>query len=104
MKIKLSPQGNRTDRLDSLEVQDDVIKINGTEYDLSVIPEGATLENASEATGNDLFAGNIENKNGEYHVTLFLPFYDMPQAREVLFPEEINIKEGIVKLPKVRYD
>ena len=104
MIIKLSPQGNRTDRLDSLEVQGDVLKINGMEYDLSVIPDGATLENASEATGNELFAGNINNKDGEYHVTLFLPFYDLPQAREVLFPEEINITSGIVDLPKVRYD
>lgn len=26
------------------------------------------------------------------------------QAREVLFPEEINTTEGIVNLPKVRYD
>ena len=104
MKIKLSPQGNRQDRLESLEVQGDILKVNGTEYDLSVIPEGATLENASEATGNELFAGNIENKDGEYHVTLFLPFYGLPQTREVLFPEEINITTGIVNLPKVRYD
>lgn len=105
MIISLIPQGNNSFTLDSLEKQGDTLIINGESYDLSVIPDGATLPNATEATGCEFFRNRIERINGTLHVTLLLPHGDLPQPQSVLFPEPIHVTEdGIVELPKGRED
>lgn len=105
MKISFSPQGNRTDILASLERQGDTLIINGESYDLSVIPDGATLPDAGQATGCDLIVGSIERIDGVLHITLLLPYSTMPQPQSVLFPEPIHAtQDGPITLPEVRHD
>lgn len=105
MIINLSPQGNRSDKLESLEKQGSTLLINGTSYDFSVIPDGATLPDAKEATGCELIVGSIERVEGVLHITLLLPYSTMPQPQEVLFPEPIHAsQDGAITLPEVRHD
>lgn len=105
MKISFSPQGNRSDKLESLERQGSTLRINGAEYDFSVIPDGATLPNAGQAAGCELVEGAIERINGVLHITLLLPYSTMPQPQSVLFPEPVHVTEdGVIELPEVRHD
>lgn len=71
MKIKLSPQ--RRDDILSVSKKGDVFTINKVKYDLSVIPDGATLPNGSTATGCDFFVGPISRVNNELELTLLFP-------------------------------
>lgn len=103
MIINLSPQGNRKDTL-VVTKTGDVLNINGLSYDLSVIPDGATLPNAAQATGCDLFAGGIKRVNGDLELTLILPFYNLPQSQAVLFPQPITVTaDGPIQLPEVNH-
>lgn len=98
MRINLSPQR----RDDTLEVSktDDKLTINDTEYDLSAIPDGATLPDAQKATGCDFLVGPIERKNGDLELTLLLP--NAANASEAArFPQPIiNPPDGSVELPR----
>ena len=96
MQIKLNPQR----RDDSLTVvkQGDTLIVNGTEYDFSTVPEGATLP--ADAIDSDLFSGPVERIGGELHVTLTLPHGPNP-SQAVAFPEPINVvADGPVALPQ----
>lgn len=98
MIINLSPQG-RNDTL-SVSRRGDVLTINGQDYDLSLIPDGATLPNAHEATGCEFITGDIKRVDGTLHITLILPHGDLPQPQERLFPQPIiNPEDGEIKLP-----
>jgi|SRR5690625_531523 len=100
MIINFTPQGNRSDKLESLEKQGSALLINGVPYDFSVIPDGATLPNATEATGCELIRGKVERIDGVLHITLLLPYSTMPQPQSVLFPEPIHVtQDGEVQLP-----
>lgn len=96
MQIKFNPQR----RDDSLTVvkQGDTLIVNGTEYDFSAVPEGATLP--ADAIDSDLFSGPVERINGELHVTLTLSHGPNP-SQAVAFPEPITVSEdGPVALPQ----
>ena len=87
-------------RDDSLSVvkQGDTLIVNGTEYDFSSIPEGATLP--AEAIDSDLFSGPVERVGGELVLTLTLPHGPNP-SKAVAFPEPINVvADGPVALPQ----
>lgn len=100
MIINFMPQGNDRLTLESLSKQGDTLIINGTPYDLSIIPDGATLPNATEATGCDFIRGKIERINGELHVTLLLPHGPLPQPQSVLFPEPAHVtQDGPIDMP-----
>lgn len=60
--IKLSPVANLPIDWEplSLKVDGTSLIINNETFDLSVIPNGATLPNAAEATGCKYFADDIE--------------------------------------------
>ncbi|MBN8241854.1 hypothetical protein JF546_02375 [Nitratireductor aquimarinus] len=95
MFISFSPQR----RDDALEVvkQGDIITINGEAFDLSVVPDGATLP--QEAISSDWFAGPVERIGGELHVTLLLPNGSNP-SQAVAFPQPITVNEdGPIELP-----
>lgn len=99
MKIILSPQGRKNHVLD-VSKHGDILRINGVDYDLSAIPEGATLPRAQQATGCDLFSGDISRIDGVLHISLILPHGDLPQPESVLFPEPIHVTaDGPVELP-----
>lgn len=96
MQIKLNPQR----RDDSLTVvkQGDTLIVNGTEYDFSAVPEGATLP--ADAIDSDFFSGDVSRIDGVLHLTLTLPHGPNPQ-HHVAFPEPIiNPVDGEIALPK----
>lgn len=96
MQIKFNPQ-RRDDSL-SVVKQGDTLIVNGTEYDFSAVPEGATLP--ADAIDSDLFSGNVERINGELVLTLTLPHGPNP-SKAVAFPEPITVSEdGPVLLPR----
>lgn len=96
MQIKWNPQ-RRDDSL-SVVKQGDTLIINGTEYDFSAVPEGATLP--ADAIDSDLFSGPVERVGGELVLTLTLPHGPSPSAA-VAFPSPITVtKDGKVELPK----
>jgi len=95
MQIKFSPQ-RRDDNLVVVK-QGDVLVVNGTEYDFSLVPEGATLP--AEAIDSDLFSGPVERINGELVLTLTLPHGPNP-SQAVAFPEPITVAEdGPIAIP-----
>lgn len=101
--VKLSPvarlTGAGTIEPLALEKAGSTIKINGTSFDLSVIPDGATLPDAAEATGCEYFVGGIDSVDGDYHMTILLPHSDRP-THEQAFPEPIVVdQDGPIALP-----
>lgn len=97
--IELAPIVSK-DRI-SVSTSGDTLTINNTSYDLSVIPDGATLPNAPEATGCGYFVGDIERIDGELHITLLLPIAGKA-GQEACFPEPIIVEQdGDVPLPNV---
>lgn len=96
MQIKFNPQR----RDDSLTVvkQGDILIVNGTEFDFSAVPEGATLP--ADAIDSDLFSGPVERVNGELVLTLTLPHGPNP-SQAVAFPQPITVvNDGPVELPR----
>ena len=69
MHITLIPQ-RRDDNLIVIK-QGDTLTINGKAYDLSVIPDGATLP--ATATDCPYLVGNIDRIAGVLHLSLLLP-------------------------------
>ncbi len=96
MQIKFNPQ-RRDDSLTVIK-QGDVLIVNGTEYDFSAVPEGATLP--ADAIDSDLFSGPVERIDGELVLTLTLPHGPNP-SQAVAFPEPITVaNDGPVELPR----
>lgn len=96
MQIKFNPQ-RRDDSL-VVEKQGDILIVNGTEFDFSAVPEGATLP--ADAIDSDFFSGPVERIGGELHVTLTLPHGPNP-SQAVAFPEPIAVvADGKVELPQ----
>lgn len=96
MQIKWNPH-RRDDSL-SVVKQGDILIVNGTEFDFSEVPEGATLP--AEAIDSDLFSGPVERVGGVLKVTLTLPHGPNP-SKSVAFPEPINVvADGPVALPQ----
>lgn len=95
MKINLSPQ-RRDDQL-TLEKAGDTLTFNGTAYDFSQLPDGATLPR--DACDCEWLASDVERVNNELVLTILLPHG--PNAPEFTrFPEPIfNPADGVVELP-----
>jgi hypothetical protein len=96
MKIILSPQ-RRDDTL-TVTKQGDTLTINGTAYDFSVIPDGATLP--KDATDCAWLASDVERINGVLHLTLLLP-HGANASEAARFPQPIiNPADGVLELPQ----
>ena len=95
MIITFTPM-RRDDTL-TLSKAGEVLTINGEAFDLSGIPDGATLPCAAVAC--DWLASDIERVGDTIHLTLILPHgADAPQS--VLFPQSIHIThDGPIALP-----
>lgn len=78
----------------------DTLTINKIAYDLSVIPAGATLPDAAEATGCEYFVGDIERDDeGILHMKLLLPHLD-DAPESVRFPEPVHVtQDGPIAIP-----
>jgi len=96
MKIKLSPQ-RRDDTL-TVTKQGDILTINGTAYDFSVVPNGATLPMG--ATDCEWLASDVERIDGVLHLTLLLP-HGANASQAARFPQPIiNPADGVLELPQ----
>ncbi|MGR1583387.1 hypothetical protein ACSSNL_18230 [Thalassobius sp. S69A] len=95
MQIRFTPM--RHDQSLTLAKSGDTLIINDIAFDLSIIPEGATLP--QEAVTCDWLASDIERIDGRLHLTLILPHGpDAPQ--EALFPAAITVEDdGPIVLP-----
>jgi hypothetical protein len=95
MLITLSPV--RQGAALTLHRKGDILTINGEAFDLSGIPEGATLPCAAVAC--DWLASDIERAGGVLRLTLILP-HGAAAPHETLFPATITLTEdGPVTLP-----
>lgn len=96
MKITLNPQ-RRDDTL-SVSKAGDTLTINGTSYDFSVIPEGATLP--ASATDCQFLTGSVERVAGDLRLTLILPTGVNATAAANYPAPIINPADGMMELPQ----
>ena len=96
MKVIFSPQ--RRDDVLTLSKSGDALTVNGTVYDFSQLPNGATLPR--EAINCQWVCGDVERTNGELIIPILLPHG--PNASEAArFPEPITVTEdGPILLPE----
>ena len=96
MKLLFSPQ--RRDDVLTLSKSGDALNVNGTVYDFSPLPDGATLPR--EAIGCEWICGDVERVNGELVIPILLPH--VPDASEAArFPEPMAVTiDGQVVLPE----
>lgn len=96
MKITLNPQ-RRDDTL-TVSKSGDTLTINGTVYDFSVIPEGATLP--ASAVDCEYITDSIERINGVLHLSLILPHGPNPSQAVASPAPLINPANGVLELPQ----
>lgn len=95
MQIRFTPM--RHDQNLTLSKAGETLIINGTPFDLSAIPEGATLP--LDAVNCSWLASDIERINGCLHLALILP-HGSNAPQEALFPSTITVEEdGPIALP-----
>lgn len=95
MHIKFSPQ--RRDDTYSATINNDIITIDGIDYDFSPLPEGATLPQS--AVDCPWLASDVERINGEIHLTLLLP-HGANAPESTRFPAPITVTtDGPIDLP-----
>ena len=94
MRITLSPS-RRDDRL-TISKSGDTLTINGEAFDLSAIPDGATLPR--DAVACEWLASDIERIGGVLHLTLILP-HGANAPHETRFPDPIDAADGPIALP-----
>ena len=77
--------------------QGDALTINGTIYDFSPLPDGATLPD--DAVACEYIIGDVKRVDGELRLTLLLPIaWDAPH--EACFPAPIiNPPDGAIEIP-----
>jgi len=96
MIINFSPQ-RRDDDLAIIKT-DDILNIDGTDYDFSDIPEGGTLP--ADAVDCEFIIGDVERVNGELQLTIILP-HTSNASEEQRFPEPLTVNtDGQVVLPE----
>lgn len=96
MHITLTPQ-RRDDTLTVIK-SGDTLTINGTAYDFSVIPDGATLP--KDAANCEWLASDVERIDGVLHLTLILP-NSATASEAARFPAPIiNPADGELELPQ----
>lgn len=95
MHITFTPM--RRDSTLTLHKSGDTLTINAETFDLSGIPEGATLP--QEAVACEWLISNIERVDGQLHLALILP-HGAKAPPETLFPAPITLDtDGPVLLP-----
>lgn len=96
MIIQLSPQ-RRDDAL-TIERLGDVLTLNGTAFDFSVLPAGATLPR--DAIDCAFIAGDVERDSaGVLTVPLILPLGPQPTPEQAFPADIIDPADGEVTLP-----
>ena len=98
MKLTLSPQVGLPDQAETtISVAGDIITINGTPYDLSVVPEGG------EATAEDSpFTGKITRTNGVINCTVLVQLDGTAADDQGKDPWIIENASGDITIPAIR--
>lgn len=91
MKITFIPQ--RNDSQLTLSISGETVTINNMDYDLSVIPDGASIH--SSATDCEFLFGDISRNNGVLEILIILPHGADPH-RAIAFPLPITASAGVV--------
>ena len=91
MKFVFTPQ-RRNESL-HISVSGETVTMNGIDFDLSVIPEGATLP--SGAIDGEFFFGDVSRINGELEVGILLPHGADPEPA-LAFPQPATVTAGVV--------
>ena len=99
MRISFSPQSSR-DML-VLSKAGDMLTINGDTIDLSSIPEGATVRNASML--HPMLCGDIERSEGRLAVVVALPYYGR-SGYVPAPPPIIDPPDGPIEVPVIAPD
>lgn len=95
MKLSFTPI--RADNERALSVAGDVLTVDGEAFDLSGIPDGATLPR--EAVDCDWLVSDVERESGELVLTILLP-HGPSAPEETRFPQPITVTaDGPVALP-----
>ena len=95
MKITFSPI--RHDEQLTIQRDGDALILNGTPFDFTDLPDGATLP--QDAISGQWFAGDVQRIDGVLHLTILLP-HGAKAPHETLFPEPITVTaDGPVTLP-----
>lgn len=93
--------------LDALQIsrQGQALTINGQSFDFSVVPNGATLPDAQQATGCAYFFGPMERDTaGVLKLSLWLPCDFKGASESARFPEPIiDPPDGPVSLPQTNW-
>ena len=96
MNITLIPQ--RRDDILIVSKQGDTLTINGSTFDFSVIPEGASLP--ASAIDCPFFTGSVERISGVLNLSLILPL-GFNASHTAAFPApSINAADGALDFPK----
>ena len=91
MKITFIPQ--RNDSQLTLSISGETVTINNMDYDLSVIPDGASIH--SSATDCEFIFGDMSRNNGELEIMVILPHGADPH-RAIAFPDAVTMVDGVV--------
>lgn len=95
MKITFSP-ARHAERPD-IETRGETLIIDGEAFDLSTIPEGATLP--GEAVASMWVCGPVERIDGQLHLTLLLS-HDADAPNGTMFPDPVRVtSDGPVPMP-----
>ena len=96
VNIKFHP--TRSDTMPQLDVsvKGDVVTINGEVFDFSPLKDGDSLPRA--ATGSEHFVGVITKTGEDLNIELLMP-YRWTEDSNILFPVDLSIKSGTVKVP-----
>lgn len=98
MNITFTPQLRDDITLASLSKAGDVLTINGTAYDFSVIPNGQVAY--SDAFAGEMVVHASRDFSGELSVTLRLPYANPNAPASVIFPDPIqNAPDGAIGVP-----
>jgi len=96
MHITLNPQ--RRDATLTVTKAGDVLTINGTVIDFSVIPDGATLP--ANASPHPFVVGPVERVGGVLHITLLLPHGPNASVAQRFPAPLIDPPDGPLELPQ----
>lgn len=95
MNINLTPQ-RRDDTLTVVK-QGDILIVNGTMFDFSLLMDGAALP--ANAIDSPWFAGPVERIGGELQIGLIVP-HGVAPSNAVAFPQPLlNVPDGPVEIP-----
>lgn len=90
LKINLSPVRSDEQQPD-IEYNDPVLTVDGTDYDLSELPDGATAQHP--------VLGTVERSGDDYEIALTLT-HGANAPKSTRFPDPIEVTEnGRVELP-----